>query len=481
MKTVFLAMRYGKPAALLLQSGLAATLASHGLKVVILAPLLEDGSNSCQAFAAENVILEPFSETVFRDAVTGVERSTLGHKLSRQEQALAEFRKGFFAGLNSSATLNIRYNEYKQNVRKNWPRIILFTTGKRLGVLCKASPWLARKVRSLLNQLSVSLISENRYRALFRKYKPSLVVTLHDKYDGPDVPVLRRAAKDKVPSIAIIRGWDNLTSRGGELAIRADKLAVWNTVMQDEAVRLHGYKPEDVFISGPLQFDSYFKPDCLSSREEFFRKVGADPSKKLLTYTAWFPEVAACEPQIVEMIDTWIREKKLAYPCQILVRPRGNPSHYKLFERFDGTGNVILDRTPLAFRFPEGATSDALHLANTLRHSDVVLNIASTIAIEACIFDTPLVNIAFDGYEKKKYIDSIAKYYDFSHYASLLEMGGMKVARDQDQLLGCINDYLKDPQLDGAARRRIAEVECRYCDGTASERIANYVTKVAER
>ena len=29
------------------------------------------------------------------------------------------------------------------------------------------------------------------------------------------------------------------------------------------------------------------------------------------------------------------------------------------------------------------------HLADTLHHSDVVLNVASTIAIEASIFDTP--------------------------------------------------------------------------------------------
>ena len=37
------------------------------------------------------------------------------------------------------------------------------------------------------------------------------------------------------------------------------------------------------------------------------------------------------------------------------------------------------------------------HLANTMRHSDVVVNVASTMAIEAAIFDTPVVNISFDG------------------------------------------------------------------------------------
>ena len=37
------------------------------------------------------------------------------------------------------------------------------------------------------------------------------------------------------------------------------------------------------------------------------------------------------------------------------------------------------------------------HLGDTLYHADVVVNVASTITIEACIFDTPVVNINFDG------------------------------------------------------------------------------------
>ena len=43
-----------------------------------------------------------------------------------------------------------------------------------------------------------------------------------------------------------------------------------------------------------------------------------------------------------------------------------------------------------------------LHLANTLKHSDVIVNVASTIAIEAAIMDTPVVNIAFDGHDESR-------------------------------------------------------------------------------
>ena len=38
--------------------------------------------------------------------------------------------------------------------------------------------------------------------------------------------------------------------------------------------------------------------------------------------------------------------------------------------------------------------ADRLHLGATLYHSDVIVNVASTIAIEAAVMDTPIVNLA---------------------------------------------------------------------------------------
>ena len=46
------------------------------------------------------------------------------------------------------------------------------------------------------------------------------------------------------------------------------------------------------------------------------------------------------------------------------------------------------------------------HLGDTLHHADVVVNVASTISIEACIFDTPVVNINFDGPDDSPYVRS---------------------------------------------------------------------------
>ena len=88
--------------------------------------------------------------------------------------------------------------------------------------------------------------------------------------------------------------------------------------------------------------------------------------------------------------------------AQVLVRlhPRDEVEAYR---QFAGVPHLMIEKP---FR-PTVTAGDGLavdvmpehqqHLADTLRHSDVVVNVASTIAIEASIFDTPVVNVSFDG------------------------------------------------------------------------------------
>src|SRR5207247_5864096 len=87
------------------------------------------------------------------------------------------------------------------------------------------------------------------------------------------------------------------------------------------------------------------------------------------------------------------------------------------------------------------------HLADTLRHSDVVLQVASTIAIEAAIFDTPVVNVSFDGEEPSEFVRSARRYYRFTHYVNITSQGAVRVAENPDQLVDFVGGSLADPSL----------------------------------
>ena len=55
--------------------------------------------------------------------------------------------------------------------------------------------------------------------------------------------------------------------------------------MKQQAVELHGYRPEDVFVTGTPHWDVYFRGTRGPTRDMFFRRIGADPSRKLVTLT----------------------------------------------------------------------------------------------------------------------------------------------------------------------------------------------------
>jgi hypothetical protein len=55
-----------------------------------------------------------------------------------------------------------------------------------------------------------------------------------------EVPLLRTAKQRGVRSIAIDPSWDNFTNKLIPVR-RVDRLVVWNTIMKDQAVALHGY------------------------------------------------------------------------------------------------------------------------------------------------------------------------------------------------------------------------------------------------
>ena len=84
----------------------------------------------------------------------------------------------------------------------------------------------------------------------------------------------------------------------------------------------------------------------------------------------------------------------------VRLHPRDDLEHYREFE---GVPHVIIEKPfRQTVRAGDGMAVDVTadsqqHLADTMRHSDVVVNVASTIAIEAAIFDTPVVNVSFDG------------------------------------------------------------------------------------
>jgi hypothetical protein len=106
-----------------------------------------------------------------------------------------------------------------------------------------------------------------------------------------------------------------------------------------------------------------------------------------------------------------------------------------------------------------------------LCHADVVVNVASTITIEACIFDTPVVNICFDGPEEEPYVRSARRYYQFTHYVNITNRQAVQVAESPGAMVEAVARYLADPALDAEGRRQVVADQCQFTDGRSAARV----------
>jgi len=453
--TVIVSIPHGAAAGNVLRTGLVRRLldAPEAPEVVLASPLVNDA-----AFAAE-----------FRHPRIRLE-DLPPHKPTGLEARLLAMVQAGYIGSGVTESVRIRRAEAVAARTIRWIR------AKRLLASVAAPSLLRPRTRYALSDRWVAHLYADR---LFDAYGPSLLVTSSPGLILSEVPLLRTAARRRVRSMAIDPSWDNFTNKLLPVR-RVDRLIVWNDLMKHQAVDLHGYEPDEIRVAGAPQWDLYFRPGPAVTRDAFFRRIGADPQRKLVTLTTTPRELYSHHDHVLRVLAGAIEAGRWPCATQILVRlhPRDNRAAYAAFER---TPHVILEKPfRSTVRAGDGLDVDVTaenqqHLADTLRHSDVIVNVASTIAVEAAIFDTPVVNVSFDGEAPSPWERSARRYYRFTHYVNVTRHGAARVADTPDALVEEIGRYFVDPSRDREGRHRVALEQCQFLDGRSAERVARFV------
>ena len=325
------------------------------------------------------------------------------------------------------------------------------------------------------------LVAHPAARALFDRYRPVTLVTSNPGLIFAEVPLLRTAVQRRVRSVAVDPSWDNFTNKLIPVR-RVDRLVVWNELMKQQAMAFHGYRDEEITLAGTPQWDLYFREGATRPREVFFQSIGADPTRALLTLTTTPYELYSHHPHTIRILRAAMDSGAFGRPAQLLVRvhPRDDLAQYR---EFQGVPHIIIEK-PFreTVQAGDGMAADVTlesqrHLADTMRHSDVVMNVASTIAIEAAIFDTPVVNFSFDGERVEEFSRSARRYYRFTHYQNITRHDAVRVAETPAQLIDCVAAYLRDPARDRDGRRRVVLEQCQFLDGRSAMRVAEAVAQ----
>ena len=335
---------------------------------------------------------------------------------------------------------------------------------------------LARKLsRIMLRFLDYHFVDNLQYDAYFEKYKPNLVV-LGNLFTESETDFLRASKKRGIRTIGFINSWDKTTARS-VLRGHPNKIIVFNDIVKDEVVCLNDVDPKHIFVGGMPHFDRYFK-GTRTSRADFLKKINVPPESRYILYAPIGNAFSDSDWDMIDLLYRLKEEGKFGANTEVVVR----------FPPNDFIDSVELEKRPNlryqipGFRFSNVRGTDwdmgeeeMVQLADTLAHTSLLIGYTSSIAIDAAVFDKPVINIFFEIKKKKSPFLSPMHYYEMTHYAKTFGAGGTRVVHNPDELVLWVNRYLDDSSIDREGRQRIVREQCYITDGTSGERIGMFI------
>lgn len=443
MKTIFVILTSGFASRNVLQTDVFLELKKSGARLVFFVPpgTKEEFQKYVQP---EKVIFEEYKRPGFLERKLGSFRS------------LNSFDQAATWKLNTTTIKIKRALQKKRNlVRYFFYRFAaLFTANRFLSQLFGFLDWL--------------IFPKKWLKAFFDKYQPNLLYST-DPLFFDELYFLEYAKKRRIRTIAQILSWDNITGRG-YLPLIPDYIVVWNEIMKNQILKIYKIFPDRIFVSGIPQFDFYFRPGSLPSREEFFRQIGADVSKKLIVYTTGAPANFPNENMIVEdLVNSFVNNDR-GFKCQFYIRlsPRDSiDRHLGLLDKPDVLFSVAGRKYEKFRDFWNPSLEDSVSLASSLKYADVVVCHSSTICIEAAIFNTPIVLV--DVKQRTRH------FYHFDHFVDIVKSGGIRTGKTINEVIMEIENYLKEPNRDTEGRNRIVAEQCQFTDGRSGKRIVSFL------
>jgi hypothetical protein len=323
------------------------------------------------------------------------------------------------------------------------------------------------------------------YRRLFARTRPSIVFSSNQR--APIVaPVVAAAQSLGIPTATFIFSWDNVTSKGRIIA-PFDHYFVWSPLMRDELLAFYpALDPAQISVVGTPQFDPYADRTIAWSRQEFFRRIGADASRKLICYSGGDPSVYTAEHEYVTLLMRQIRSGQVRGNPQVALRP-SPADEGRQFEAARREFPELLFLPPAWEHTNPGdwtrivpSPEDVAILTNLTRHADVNINLNSTMTLDFAIHDRPVVNLGFDLRTPPPFGQPLWDFFwQFEHYRPVVDLGAARCARTPDELADALNAYLDDPSLDRQGRRRFVELEVGLPVGESSDCILAVLSTLA--
>lgn len=454
MKVIFLTVYDGDVEKVVLRSGVFDQLKESGSRIVLLVRGEDRLEYYKKEFVSENVLVE-----------------LLPKAMTRSE--MIWYHLGWNTIPTNSVSLR-RYASFKKH--RNILRYLIEVSAGLLGYL---------KIWREFLRLVYRSIPDDYCDSYFQKYKPDLVFT-PNMFSAEDMRILKASKKRGIPTVATAKSWDVLTTKAFT-RVKADRLLVFNEFNKREAVEIGDYKASNVLITGFPQFDIYAREYKSFDRENFCIQMGINPKNRILLFAVPGTWLAPHTHEILQELDELIDRSVFSVPVTILARL--HPKYTDVTEQLKFR-NIIVERpgtllanekefsidmaVPNVYQWTF-TSRDIRHLADSILASDVVINTASTISLDAAALHRPSILIAYDGSHTVPYWDSIARVYERDHYAHVVSIGATPLVRSTQDLVSEIQQFISNSEYLAKERATLMDKVLFKSDALSATRTAKAV------
>ncbi|EJL66763.1 hypothetical protein [Flavobacterium sp. CF136] len=254
--------------------------------------------------------------------------------------------------------------------------------------------------------------------------KPAIIFCTNQRPTLAIAPIL--AAKELgIPTATFIFSWDNLPK--ATMVVETDYYFVWSEHMKNELLNYYPYIEEkQVFVSGTPQFETHFNTDNLVSRDLFFEQNKLDVNKKYICYSG--DDITTCPDDAEYLKDVAEAVRNLNHEgnnlgvvfrrCPVDFSDRYN----KILEDYK---DIIIPIAPAWQKISEDwntilpTQADIILHANTIKHTEMVVNLGSSMVFDYVSFKKPCAFINYDVANKKDKNWSVIKIYNYIHFRSM--------------------------------------------------------------
>ncbi len=333
----------------------------------------------------------------------------------------------------------------------NWKQIILYRLAEIIGFMLSKSNKFVQYADQLYDNEIAKATQINLIEKDLKSINPDLILNLHPRTISSGL-IACAAKKLNIKTATVIYSWDNVPK--ARLIARYNHYFVWSELMKNELNLLYSdINLNQISVVGTPQFEFYFNDKFLLEKEVFFNKYGLDSNKKTICYSAndlsspyeqnYFEDLC----QEINKINILERPQILFRNCPVDKSNRFDQTlkKYNTFVhavepdwKIDEKGNIY----PTYYDF--------YLLYNTLKNSDLVINLGSTMAHDFAVFDKPCLYLNYDQVKNSKY--KVKNVYQFQHFRSMKNLDAVGWINSKNEFIPKILETLNNPTKIGKDR-----------------------------